>query len=142
MQASIDYFKLQAKNLYRDFKTKEKDDEGYYQYTPRFFKDIDGIIVDYDIDEEDFSLMKAQHIIARMAGLSKWADLLWADEDELKVGQLLIENRDKSNGCVPLLIAWQDYMEDLRHILKGDELGGAEKLVLLQNWLSDEQEED
>ena len=54
MQASIDYFKLQAKNLYRDFKTQKKDDEGYYQYSPRFFKDIDGIIVDYDIDEVYF----------------------------------------------------------------------------------------
>ena len=36
----ISYFKLQAKNFLRDFKTQKKDQEGIYFYSPKFFKDI------------------------------------------------------------------------------------------------------
>ena len=39
----IAYFKLQAKNLFRDFKTQTFDEEGLTRYSPRFFKDIDDI---------------------------------------------------------------------------------------------------
>ena len=33
-----------------------------------FWPDIDDIIVTFDIEEDDFSLMKAQHIVAYLAG--------------------------------------------------------------------------
>ncbi len=59
----IEYFKLQAKNLFRDYKTKtshvdEADGNSYYKYDPKYF-DVDAIFVDYDWDEEAFSLMNA-----------------------------------------------------------------------------------
>lgn len=65
----IDYFKLQAKNLFKDFKTQSQklfpDDAEYL------------VTLEYDFDEQDFSLMNAQHIIARMKGKRK-ADILSA----------------------------------------------------------------
>ncbi len=64
----IEYFKLQAKNLFKDYKTKapyfdNAIDDYLYEYNPKFF-DIEEIIMAYDLDQENFSLMSAQHIIA------------------------------------------------------------------------------
>lgn len=101
----VEYFKLQAKKLYKDFCTKRfNEDEGFYEYFPRYFNDIDEIVVSFDIDEDNFSLMKAQHIIAYLAGFRKWSDILHASEARLELGVLLIEHR---NGC--LLENWEMY---------------------------------
>ena len=92
-----DFFKLQAKNLLKDYQTKKKSPEasiGDYEYTPKYF-DIEGIILFFDIDEEDFSLMKAQHIIANMVGFSKWANLVKASGPELELAKLLFDNQGK-----------------------------------------------
>lgn len=95
----IDYFKLQAKNLHRDYKTRTSytdkvDGNSYYTYAPQFF-DIGGIFLEYDWDEESFSLMKAQHLFAIMLGFGKWADLLKASEAELELAKLLWDNQHK-----------------------------------------------
>lgn len=91
-----EFFKLQAKNLFRDFQTKKKSPDasiGDYEYDPKYF-DIEGIILYFDIDEENFSLMKAQHIIANMVGFNKWVELVKASEPELELAKLLFENQD------------------------------------------------
>ena len=98
----IDYFKLQAKNLFRDFKTKtpyrdEGDGNTYYKYEPKYF-DVDSVVLDFDWDEETFSLMNAQHTIALMAGFRKWADLSKASETELELAKLLFDNQHKINA--------------------------------------------
>ena len=92
----IDYFKLQAKNFMRDYKTQFRDEsDGLYSYKPRFF-DVDEIVVSFDIDEDStFTLMNAQHIIAHLAGFSKWTDLIKASEARLELAKLLFDNRDK-----------------------------------------------
>lgn len=95
----IEYFKLQAKKLLKDYKTKtpcfDKTIEDYlYGYNPKYF-DIDEVIIAYDVDEDNFSLMKAQHIIAIMVGFNKWSDLLKASEIELELAKLLFDNQDK-----------------------------------------------
>ena len=91
----IEYFKLQAKNLLKDYKTKIPSTDDYlYEYAPTYF-DIDAIILTYDVDEDDFSLMKAQHIIALIVGFKKWADLLNASEIELELAKLFFDNQDK-----------------------------------------------
>lgn len=95
----IEYFKLQAKNLFRDYKTKtqyfDKAIDSYlHKYNPKYF-DIEEIILAYDLDEDDFSLMKAQHIIALIIGFNKWTDLLKASETELELAKLLFDNQDK-----------------------------------------------
>lgn len=96
----VDYFKLQAKNLFKDFKTQyvyevDKDGTKHYTYRPKFFN-VDGIFLDFDIyDEEPFSLMKAQHLIARMLGFKKWSSLINASEVELEYAQLRFLNQGK-----------------------------------------------
>ena len=96
---TIEYFKLQAKNLHKDFKTQKSyyDPEygrNLYKYAPRYF-DINALIVDYDIDEENFSLMKAQHYIAQLAGFRKWTEMLKANPAALELSKLLFDNMHK-----------------------------------------------
>ena len=95
----IPYFKLQAKNLFRDYKTKTPyvDDVfvfSSYNYSPKYY-DIDRILVDYDYDENEFTLMKAQHLIALMCGFNKWTELLKASEAELELAKALLDNQDR-----------------------------------------------
>jgi hypothetical protein len=95
----IDYFKLQAKNLYRDYQTKkpvyDHVIEGIlYEYSPKYFN-IDEIVNSFNLDEDNFTLMKAQHIIAILSGFKKWASLIKASETELELGKLLLDNREK-----------------------------------------------
>ncbi len=83
----IDYFKLQAKNLLKDYKTRFFDDEEErYIYQPKFF-DIASIFSDFgypdDKENFEFTLMQAQHVISKMAGFSKWTEMLDAPEKEL-----------------------------------------------------------
>lgn len=104
----IEFFKLQAKNLFKDYQTKKKSPEapiGDYVYDPKYF-DIESIILDFDIDEEDFGLMKAQHIIAQIVGFRKWADMLKASEPELELAKLLFDNQHKISAE-----DWQMYIK-------------------------------
>ncbi|MGN7437573.1 MAG: hypothetical protein ACTHOO_02930 [Alcanivorax sp.] len=111
---TIDYFKLQAKNLFRDYKTKKPVFDGaiddyLYEYDPKYF-DIDSIICDFDINEDNFSLMKAQHVIAYMAGFRKWTDLNKASKAELELGKLLFDNQDKID-----IEDWEMYILGTEH---------------------------
>ncbi|MDC7280002.1 hypothetical protein NXH64_10875 [Butyrivibrio fibrisolvens] len=101
----IDYFKSQAKKFYKDFQTqyKNEDDIGY-SYNPKYWLDIEWIIASCDIDENNFSLMKAQHIIAILANFESWNELIHSNECKLELGYYLIENRE---GI--LLTEWQMY---------------------------------
>ena len=105
----LDYFKLQAKNLLKDYQTKtSQTDEAlgisYFSYSPQYF-DIDRIFVEYDWDEENFTLMKAQHLFALMLGFENWADLLKASDTELELAKLLWDNQHKIH-----LEDWQMYI--------------------------------
>ena len=95
---TIDYFKFQAKNLHRDFKTKNRVfgnviNDFLYEYSPKYF-DIDQIVLDYNLNEEKFSLMNAQHVIADLTGFDKWTNLINASEDELELAKLLFDNQN------------------------------------------------
>lgn len=94
-----DYFKLQAKNLLKDFKTRHfNEKEKIYEYNPKFF-DITGIFLDFNVVDDapdfTFTLMNAQHIIANLAGFSKWNELLKASPAELELAHLLYDNAHK-----------------------------------------------
>lgn len=95
---NIEYFKLQAKNLHKDYATQFFDeDEGVYDYNPKYF-DVNQIVWDFDINEtEKFTLMNAQHIIANMVGFDKWADLIKAPDHKLSEVRAYLENH-KSNS--------------------------------------------
>ena len=78
----MNYLKIQAKNLYRDFQLEYMQDDEEYVYATRFF-DINAIVEDFMIDLDDFSLMKAQHIIAKMLGFNSWKEAIDCPKDEL-----------------------------------------------------------
>jgi hypothetical protein len=111
-QTHIVYFKRQAKNLFKDYQTQTSyinniDGNTYYKYDPRYF-DIDSIFLDFKCSENDFCLMKAQHIIARMIGFYNWADLLKANIAELELAKLLFDNQDKI-----FLEDWKTYISSV-----------------------------
>ena len=97
---NIEYFKLQAKNLLKDYKTRHLSDDGdIYEYDTKYF-DIVGLFLDYDIMDDDpkfeFTLGNAQHLIAQIVGFNKWAELIKAPESELSEARKFLENH-KSN---------------------------------------------
>ncbi len=105
----IEYFKLQAKNLFKDYKTRFfNEKEKIYDYHPKYF-DINGIFNDFDIrdfkDDFKFSLMNAQHLIAKLAGFNKWNDLLNAKPAELELAHLIFDNTNKLS-----IEEWKDYI--------------------------------
>ncbi len=114
--AHIDFFKLQSKNLLKDFKTKYWDEKNkVYKYNPKFFNDIDSIILNYNIyEDEPFSLMNAQHIIACIAGFYNWQELIHSNQYRLELGKLLLENRNVciDGGFLELPIVWEMYERD------------------------------
>jgi hypothetical protein len=93
----LEYFKLQAKNLHKDYATQFFDkDEGVYDYDQKYF-DVNQIVLDFDIDEKSkFSLMNAQHIIANMVGFDKWTDLVKAPNNKLGEARKLLENHENN----------------------------------------------
>ena len=108
---TIDYFKLQAKNLLRDFKTKtpvpDKTTSAFlFEYKPRYF-DIEMIISDFGIDEENFSLMNAQHVIAKIANFDNWSVLIEVSKEELELAKLLYDHQNKID-----LVGWKFYIAD------------------------------
>ena len=119
----IEYFKLQAKNLFRDYKTKipyfdKATGYTFYKYSPKYF-DIDEIFLSFDWDEEYFTLMNAQHLIANIVGFNKWSDLLKATPTQLKLAKLLFDNQDKI-----YLEEWKMYVaqiENDNNIILSDE---------------------
>ena len=85
----IDYFKLQAKNLLKDFKTRFFNEETkLYEYKPKFF-DISSIFIDFDFpdykDDFSFTLMNAQHLIAKIVRFDNWGKLANASEEDLRL---------------------------------------------------------
>ena len=87
---TISYFKLQAKNLFHDIKLDFMQDGDDYVCAPRFF-DVNAIVSDFDVDIDDFSLMKAQHIIAKMVGMDSWKDLISATDTVLEQKKIVLD---------------------------------------------------
>lgn len=137
---TIDYFKLQAKNLHRDFKTQtplvDKTIEDFqYQYLPKYFQIYD-IISDFNIDEESFTLMKAQHVIANIAGFDKWDTMIKVSPSELELAKLLFEHQDKID-----LTSWNFYITDAQslneHELDAEAQVEIFKQVVIEDYIFD-----
>lgn len=111
----VKYFKLQAKNLLKDYETRFfNPEEGFYEYNPKFF-DIEGIFLYLGMNDDEssfsFTLMNAQHVIAKLAGFSKWSALLNATSAELELAHLLFDNAHKIN-----LEEWDWYIAETESI--------------------------
>jgi hypothetical protein len=108
----IEYLKLQAKNLHKDFKTQTssfdpKLGRNRYDYEPRFFK-IDLLVDDFNINEGNFKLGNAQHVVAKLCGLEKWTDLSKASPAKIKLSILLYTNMDTLE-----VRDWDQYVFDI-----------------------------
>lgn len=88
---NIEYFKLQAKNLYKDWKSRKQK---YFVFN---VKDLFRIY-NVKIDEKP-TLMKAQHLLAQALGRNKWADLLTEPNEKLSYTRNILEEE------------WQDFKE-------------------------------
>lgn len=106
--SNLEYFKLQAKNLMRDWNTHQEDEELGYVYTPQFF-DIDGLLLAFNEDETKFCLQRAQHLIAQLAGFKKWNDLIKASEGELRFAKLVFDACKASDDIVTTSENWKMY---------------------------------
>jgi hypothetical protein len=132
---TIEYFKLQAKNLHKDFKTQQPYFDSslggnFFEYTPKFY-DVDALVTDFDVDESKFSLMNAQHIIARLAGFVKWTELDRASPPALELAKLLFDFMHKITNE-----EWNYYVlhvENQNHITLDDE----EKLDMFKTVFAD-----
>ena len=80
----LDYFKLQSKNLLGDFDSDN----------PKYFPNAKFWISKYLKDADKFSLMKAQHVVANIAGFINWTNLAKASEPELEIAKNIFDNRD------------------------------------------------
>ena len=96
---SIQFFKLQAKNLYKDYKTQftqtEDNEVVLFDYSPKFF-DINNILVTYEYQEleaKNFTLMKAQHLFSWLLGFDKWSDLINSPQQHHELLILLFKNK-------------------------------------------------
>ena len=96
IMANIEFFKQQSKNLLKDYNSRIfNEKEGFYEYNPRYFHDIEFLIDVFNIDENNsFTLMNAQHIVSRLSGFYKWNELIKASEPKLEIGRLLLTNRE------------------------------------------------
>lgn len=114
----LEFFKLQAKHLHSDLKTRTSPStdlgmfygDFYYDYDPKFF-DVKQLMWDLELSEEPgklFSLMKCQHIIARLMGFNSWSELIHAPDKELELRKLIFENQNKINPQ-----EWQMYIFDV-----------------------------
>ena len=83
---AVAFFKLQAKNFLKDWKTRHRDEEGLWQYRSRFI-DVDRFFLEAgygDWGDEEPSLMRAQHFVALICELDSWSELINLPEDELE----------------------------------------------------------
>lgn len=80
---NIEYFKLQAKNLYKDWKNREQK---------LFIFNIKELFYIYNVKiDEKPTLMKAQHLLALALGRNKWADLINETDDKLNYTREIME---------------------------------------------------
>ena len=141
----IPFFKLQAKNLFKDFKTRcYNEEEKVYEYNPKFF-DIFSLLVyfEYPVDNPNFTftLMNAQHLIAKMVGYDNWDSLIQASEAEQELAELLLR---RFKSAVDLQ-HWEEtvsfFIEDVAQKF-GPEAVDADALLEFARWhyeLSDRQ---
>lgn len=120
----ISFFKLQSKNLLKDFKSRVyNESEGFYEYHPTHF-DIGDLFLYFEFPDDEegftFTLMSAQHLIAKMVGFEKWENLIHATPSELELAEFLLRRFKNSQDI-------QDWEETLS--LSGVAEYGAETVL-------------
>lgn len=110
---AINYFKQQAKKLFKDYKTGfqtiDYDGNVALDFRPKFF-DIGRILFDFANREENLTLMNMQHLIAKMVGYSNWTELINASSEEQELAKLLFEYQDHI-----AIEDWEIYLSQIEH---------------------------
>jgi len=97
----IEFLKVQSKNLLRDYKTQfiNEEEGGILDYKPNFFSSVDAVFnfefLGFEEEKIEFTLMKSQHIVAKLAGFRKWSELINASESAQELGKLLFIHRNE-----------------------------------------------
>lgn len=125
----LDFIKLQAKNLLKDFRTRSYDEKtNSFNYSPKYFdiKDIFSYFEYPDCNKNfTFSLMNAQHFIAKMVGFEKWDDLIHAGEKELELAEFLLHKFKNSQD----IQSWEESLA-----FSGVAQYGAEAKLAYARW--------
>lgn len=94
--SNLDFFKKQAKNFFKDWKTRKPtvSEFGiqYYKYDSKFFDVESLILLTEPLNKDSFSLVKAQHLIAKIVGFKSWNKLINASEKELLLAEILLRH--------------------------------------------------
>ena len=96
---ALSFFKLQAKNFLRDWKTRYRDEEGLWQYRSRFI-DVDRFFLEAgygDLGDGEPSLMRAQHFVAMICNLNSWSELINLPQDELEFLKYVWEHQNQNS---------------------------------------------
>ena len=113
---ALSFFKLQAKNFLRDWKTRYRDEEGLWQYRSRFI-DVDRFFLEAgygDLGDGEPSLMRAQHFVAMICNLNSWSELINLPEDELEFLKYVWENQNRCSFAYfadSLTLQWMHVMD-------------------------------
>ncbi|WP_443944278.1 hypothetical protein ACJVDH_15315 [Pedobacter sp. AW1-32] len=135
----IEFLKRQAKNLLKDFKTQTSSFDSELQrnvhhYDEKFFK-IDLLITDFFINEEKFKLGNAQHVIAKLCGLTKWQELTDASPAKIELSILLLTNMDRLE-----VRDWDEYVSDIEN-LNNFKLDDDTKLEIFKERFLDQEQD-
>lgn len=142
---NIEYFKKQAKNLYRDYQTRHLSKYGdIHEYDSKYY-DLMGIFVDYDIRDDDpnfeFSLMKAQHLIATLLDFKNWDDLIKASDTQLEIAKIKLGCFTANNYDPSKIDDYEFFMgeaEDMNNTTFDDEM----RLELAKYYINGEGKEN
>lgn len=146
----IKFFKLQAKNLYKDYKTQFLNTEHeihIFDYSPKYF-DINGIVVSYDYEEIEavsFGLMKAQHLFSWLLGFEKWSDLINAPVEKQELLVVLFKNKfdieewsshiSETNSMNAIKLTYEEQIELLNeHYIGKDTIFNERETFLLHDF--------
>ena len=113
----INYFKLQAKNLFRDWKLSglaEQDGNNKVVNEGRYFN-VSAIVKDFNVDNSNFKLMHAQHIISKLAGCQKWTDFNSFDDNRMDTAKevfgesVYLTNQNRRHNLIGFFKDQADY---------------------------------
>lgn len=110
IMSNEEFFKIQAKNLLHDYQTftaENVSESEVEKFTSRESKLFSGDLFYYfGLDKtDDFTLMKAQHIVAQIAEFKNWVELKHSTEKEKELARLVFTNTNNSAD----ILNWKNY---------------------------------
>lgn len=102
----IEFFKLQAKNLLHDWNEYKANKLTKELKAKSKFFGHDLFKCTLLINEKEFPLARAQHYVAKLAGFSKWTELIKENEEGLLLARIIYEGLNCSHD----IEIWETYL--------------------------------